>query len=126
MSGFPRFLCFIAFSGACQRREFKSTTKTKNVLQKQSCRKVFTKQSTKKSKTDFFDFFNHVFGRFSARGVQKQHKTNMEKISDPNLFTDPPPYIFQIQGLPTQQTGFFGGGLVRFRAFLGQGSSKNT
>ena len=38
---FLDFFCFIAFSGVFQRWEFKSTTK--NVLQKRSCRKGFTK-----------------------------------------------------------------------------------
>jgi hypothetical protein len=34
-----------------------------------------------KSKTDFFSiFFYHVFGRFSARGVQKHDKQISDKI----------------------------------------------
>jgi hypothetical protein len=44
--------------------------------------KSFSKKSTKKSKTVFFSIsFNHVFGRFSVRGVQKHDK----KISEKNL-----------------------------------------
>jgi hypothetical protein len=67
------FFCFIAFSGVFQRWEFKDTTK--NVLQKKSCRKVFTKNSTKIPKPTFSRIsFYHVFGRFSARGVQKRDK----------------------------------------------------
>jgi hypothetical protein len=77
---FLDFFCFIAFSGGFQRWEFKNTTK--NVLQKKSCRKVFYQKIDQKSKTDFFsNLFNHVFGRFSMRGVQKHDK----KISEKNL-----------------------------------------
>jgi hypothetical protein len=37
--------------------------------------KVFTKNSTKNPKPTFSRFFfNHVFGRFSMRGVQKHDK----------------------------------------------------
>jgi hypothetical protein len=47
------------------------------------------------TKTDFFStFFNHVFGRFSVRGVQKHDfKKNVEKNLTPVLFwplTHPP------------------------------------
>jgi hypothetical protein len=58
-------LTFIAFSGVTWRWEFKNTTK--NVLQKTSCRKVFTKKSTKNPKPIFPRLFYHVFGRFSVR-----------------------------------------------------------
>jgi hypothetical protein len=69
---FLDFFGFIAVSGVSQRWEFKNTTK--NVLQK-IVSKSFYKKIDKKSKTDFFsNFFYHVFGRFSARGVQKHHK----------------------------------------------------
>jgi hypothetical protein len=61
---------------------------------KKSCRKVFTKNSTKNPKPTFSRFFfNHVFGRFSMRGVQKHDKKNIEKNkSDPSPFSyfDPP------------------------------------
>jgi hypothetical protein len=78
---FLDFFCFIAFSGVFQRWEFKNTIK--NVLQKKSCRKVFTKNSTKSPKPIFSRFFfNQVFGSFSSvRGVQKHDKTNIEKIN---------------------------------------------
>jgi hypothetical protein len=69
---FLDFFCFIAFSGVSQRREFKHTTK--NVSQKKSRRKVFTKNSTKNPKPTFSRFLYHVFGRFSMRGVQKHDK----------------------------------------------------
>jgi hypothetical protein len=70
MSVFPGLFCFIAFSGVFQRWEFKNATK--NVLQKKSCRKVFTKNSTKNPKPIFSRIlFYHVFGRFSMKGVQK-------------------------------------------------------
>jgi hypothetical protein len=47
-------------------------------------RKVFTKESTKQSKTDFLDIFYHVFGRFSVRGVQK-HNIG-KKLTSPSTF----------------------------------------
>jgi hypothetical protein len=51
-------------------------------LQKKSCRKQFTKNSTKNPKPTFSrkDFY-HVFGRFSMRGVQKHDQKNIEKIN---------------------------------------------
>jgi hypothetical protein len=51
---FSLTFCFIAFSGVSQRWEFKNTTK--NVLQKKSCRKVFTKNSKKNPKPIFSRF----------------------------------------------------------------------
>jgi hypothetical protein len=71
MSVFPRFFGFIAFSGVSQRWGFKNTQK--NVSQKASCRKVFTKIRPKIQNRFFLDF-SHVFGRFSVRGVQKHDK----------------------------------------------------
>jgi hypothetical protein len=35
--------------------------------------KGFAKKTTRNPKPIFLDFFNHVFGRFSVRGVQKHH-----------------------------------------------------
>jgi hypothetical protein len=88
---FLDFFCFIAFSGVFQRREFKNTTK--NVLPKKIVSKSFYKKFDQKSKTDFFsNFFNHVFGRFSMRGVQKHDKKYRKNKSDPIPFSysDPP------------------------------------
>jgi hypothetical protein len=63
-------------------------------LQKKSCRKVSTKNSTKNPKPTFSRFFfYHVFGRFSVRGVQKHDKKYRKKFkSDPSPFSysDPP------------------------------------
>jgi hypothetical protein len=43
--------------------------------------KSFYEKNDQKSQTDFFSiFFNHVFGRFSVRGVQKHDKKISEKI----------------------------------------------
>jgi hypothetical protein len=88
---FLGFFCFIAFSGVFQRWEFKNTQKY--VLQKTSCRKVFTKNSTKNPKPIFFlVFFYHVFGRFSVRGVLKQDYIQNKNLT-PSLFrtlTHPP------------------------------------
>jgi hypothetical protein len=64
-----------------QQWEFKNTQK--NVLQKTSCRKVFTKNSTKNPRPIFPRFFYHVFGRFSVRGVQKHDKKYRKNKSDP-------------------------------------------
>jgi hypothetical protein len=71
----------------------------KKRLTKKSCRKPFTKKSTKKSQTDFFSiFFYHVFGRFSVRGVQKHEK----KISKTNL-TNPGTFLASEE--PTNHVG---------------------
>jgi hypothetical protein len=53
-------LCCIAVSGVCQRWEFKNTTK--NVLQTKSCRKAFTKKSTKNPKPIFSIFLITFLG----------------------------------------------------------------
>jgi hypothetical protein len=55
MSVFPRLLLFYRGSGVSQRWEFQSTAK--NVLRKESCRKVFTQKIDQKSKTDFSTAF---------------------------------------------------------------------
>jgi hypothetical protein len=48
---------------------------------KKSCRKVCTKQPTKKKNIFFLDLFYHVFGQcFSARGVQRHDKKVSKKI----------------------------------------------
>jgi hypothetical protein len=60
MSVFPQLFCFLAFSGVYQRWEFKNTTK--NILQKKSCRKVCTKQSTKTPHRFFIDFLTTFSG----------------------------------------------------------------
>jgi hypothetical protein len=46
---------------------------------KKSCQKVFTKKSKKIPNRFFLDFFYHVFGRFSVRGVQKHDKKPPQK-----------------------------------------------
>jgi hypothetical protein len=74
------FLFYRVF-GCFSRWEFKNTPKSfaTNIVSKS-----FYKTFDQKSKTDFFSiFFNHVFGRFSVRGVQKHDK----KISHKNLTT---------------------------------------
>jgi hypothetical protein len=50
--------------------------------------KRFTKKSTKIQNRFFLNFFSHVFGRFSVRGVQKHDK----KISQKNL-TNPGTFL---------------------------------
>jgi hypothetical protein len=83
--------CFIAFLGVSQRWELKNTTK--NVVQKKSCRKFFTKKSTKNPKPTLSRFFfYHVSGRFSMRGGQKHDKKYQKNKSDPSPFSyfDPP------------------------------------
>jgi hypothetical protein len=114
MSVFTRFFCVIAFSGVSQRWEFKSTTK--KVLQKNRVEK-FYKKSTRKSETDFLDFFNHVFGRFSARGSQK-HDLKSRKKSDQHwyflLFW--PPRGANQQPTTNSQSIFFKGPLQQGKA----------
>jgi hypothetical protein len=63
---------FVAFLGGSQRWEFKNTTK--NVLQKKTCRKAFTKKSTENPKPIFLYFLYHVFGRPSVRGTPPRYK----------------------------------------------------
>jgi hypothetical protein len=76
------FFCFIAFPGGSQRWEFK------NVVQK-IVSKSFTKENRPKIQNRcFLDFFNHVFGRFSIRGVQKS-KTHKPGTC-PFLVSNPP------------------------------------
>jgi hypothetical protein len=59
-----------------------SSKSLQKTFYKQIVSKSFSKKSTKKSQTDLFSiFFNHVFGRFSVRGVQKHDK----KFSKKNL-----------------------------------------
>jgi hypothetical protein len=84
MSVFPRLFLFYRVFGWFQRWEFKSTTK--NVLQNKSCRKVFTKNSTKNPKPIFLRFFLIkflVFGRFSMSDEwsSKTRQKNIEKIN---------------------------------------------
>jgi hypothetical protein len=50
------------------------------VVQKHN-KKHFTKNRPKVQNRFFLDFFYHVFGRFSVRGVQKHDKKNIEKIN---------------------------------------------
>jgi hypothetical protein len=78
MSVFPRLFLFYRGFGCSQRWEFKNTTKA---FKKKSCPKVFTKNSTNNPNDFFLDFVYHVFGRFSARGVQKHDQKNIEKMN---------------------------------------------
>jgi hypothetical protein len=57
MSVFPRFFCFIAFSGVTQRWEFKNTQKT-----------FLQKAFDQKSKTVFSRFFLSRFWAFLGEG----------------------------------------------------------
>jgi hypothetical protein len=51
-----------------------------------SCRKAFSKKSTKKT-PDFFSIaVYHVFGSFSVRGVQKHDKKSRIFLTDPGTF----------------------------------------
>jgi hypothetical protein len=73
---FLDFFCFIAFSGVSQRWEIKNTTK--NALQKKSCRKVFTKNSTKNPKPTFSRILFITFLGVSRWG---EFKNTIKKIS---------------------------------------------
>jgi hypothetical protein len=72
---FLNFFCFIAFSGVSRRWEFK-----KRFTHKKTCRIAFAKKSTKNPKPNK-NCLNHVFGRFSARGVQSQ-----KNVTSPGTF----------------------------------------
>jgi hypothetical protein len=97
MSVAPRLFCFIAFSGVSQRWEFKNTTKqcfaacwgrAPGVVVLSHFVYIETeiiKENAKK--LGFFDFFYHVFGRFSVRGVQKHDKKPPKiKLTSPGTF----------------------------------------
>jgi hypothetical protein len=72
---------------------------TKKRFAKNIVSKSFYKKFDQKSKTDFFSIcFYHVFGRFSARGVQKNDKNNLEKNK-----SDPIPFSYS--GPPTHHGG---------------------
>jgi hypothetical protein len=76
-SVFPRLFCFIAFGGLLSDGSSKALQKT--FYQKKSCRKVLQKIRPNNPKPIFSrNFFYHVFGRFSTRGVQKHDKINIE------------------------------------------------
>jgi hypothetical protein len=86
MSVFPRLFLFYRVFGCFLAAGVKKTLQ-KNVLQKGSCRKVFTKNSTKNPKPIVSRFlFYHVFGRFSVRGVRKHDKKYRKNKSDPSPF----------------------------------------
>jgi hypothetical protein len=62
----------------------------KNVLQKNRVEKFFKKIDQKIHNRLFLDFFNHVFGRFSVRGVQKHDKKISKKnLTNPGTFLAP-------------------------------------
>jgi hypothetical protein len=76
-------------------------------LQKTFYKKIVSKSFYKKfdqnSKTDFFSFFfYHVFGRFSARGVQKHDKKNTDKT---NLTPSYPFFVLWRSDPPTHHGG---------------------
>jgi hypothetical protein len=113
MSVFPRLFLFSRVFGCLSAMGVQNTTKS--VLQKKSCRKVFYKKFDQKSKTDFFSiFFNHVFGRFSMRGVKKHDNKYRKNKSDPSPFS--------YSDAPTHHGGtrfcFFCRPLVRPHRFL--------
>jgi hypothetical protein len=63
-----------------------SKTLQKTFLKKKCVEKFVPKNQTKIQNRYFLDFFNHVFGRFSVRGVQKHHKKYRGKKPDPGPF----------------------------------------
>jgi hypothetical protein len=58
--------------------DFRFNSTTKNVLQKSRVEKFLQKNRQKIQNRLFLGFFNHVLGRFSARGVKK-HDKNLKK-----------------------------------------------
>jgi hypothetical protein len=81
MSVFPRFFCFIAFSGVSQRWEFKNTKK--KTFYKKIVSKSLYKKNDKKSKTVFF-FLGFVLSRFWAF-LGEEFKNTTKKISGKKL-----------------------------------------
>jgi hypothetical protein len=79
MSVFPRLFLFYRVFGCFSAMGVQKHNKkccTKKIVSKS-----FYKKFDQKSKTDFFSiFFDHVFGRFSMRGVQNTIK-NIEQIN---------------------------------------------
>jgi hypothetical protein len=69
-----------------------SKTLQKTFYKKKCVEKVLQKIRPKLQNRFFLDFFNHVFGRFSVRGVQKHDKKYRQNKSDPIPFSysDPP------------------------------------
>jgi hypothetical protein len=89
------FRCQFSHDFFCLSRVFLRDGSSKTLQKrfaKKSCRKAFTKNSTKNSQLLFLDFFYHVFGRFSVRGVQKHLLKYHQNKSDPSPFlaSDPP------------------------------------
>jgi hypothetical protein len=94
---------FVCFSAMGVPKYYKKRFENK------SCRKVFTKKSTKNRKPIFLGFFYPVFGRFSVRRVKKHHTINILKI---NLTL----FLFLASDPPTHPRGspvFFAGFLPR-------------
>jgi hypothetical protein len=60
-------------------------THYKTRFKKKSCRKFLQNNRQENPKPIFLDFFNHVFGRFSARGSQK-HDLKSRKKSDQHWY----------------------------------------
>jgi hypothetical protein len=79
---FPRFFCFIEFSMFLSDGDGSSKTLQKTFYNKNRVEKLLQKNRPKVQNRLFLDFFlNHVFGRFSVRGVQKHHQKNIGKIN---------------------------------------------
>ena len=90
MSVFPRFFWFYRVFGCFSAMGVQKHHKKR--FAKKSCRKVFTKSSTKNPKPTFLGLFYHVFGRFSVRGAQNTTQIYRKNKSDPIPFSysDPP------------------------------------
>jgi hypothetical protein len=80
MSVFSQLFLFYRVFGCFSAMGVQKHYKKGYTKQTKSCRKVFTKNSTKNPKPTFSrTFFYHVFGRFSMRGVQKHDKKYRKK-----------------------------------------------
>ena len=85
ISVFPRFFLFYCDFRCCLVTGVKRHYRKR--FAKKLCRKVFQKIDQKIQNLFFLDFFNHVFGRFSVRGVQKHDKKNSKKnLTNPGTF----------------------------------------
>jgi hypothetical protein len=72
-----------------------SSKTLKKTLYKKIVSKSFYKKIDTNPKSIFLDYANHVFGRFSVRGVQKHHNKYRKNKSDPGPFlaSDLPTYL---------------------------------
>jgi hypothetical protein len=96
MSGFPRLVLFYRIFGCFSAMGVQKPLIffCKDLVEK------FLQKSRQKSKTDFFSIcFDHVFGRFLAKGIKKKHDKKLTQKSDR------PWYFFGLRGTNQPRQG---------------------